>query len=101
MLSNKWGKSLLLADHKNFTMEKHCGDKLYGNSSLNNTFESPLNTSKTASVVNVAANGITPPLISFPKHAISGKQPSNSAAVCERKRPRSKKTCGSNTYEIF
>lgn len=44
------------------------------------TFESPTNALNTASVVNVAANGTIPPVISFAKQAISGLQQSSSAA---------------------
>lgn len=49
------------------------------------TFESPINESNTAFVANVAANGTVPPVISFPKQAISGKQHRSSAADCKRK----------------
>lgn len=53
---------------------------------LSCTFESPLNASKTDSVVKVAANGTTPPVINLAKHATSGQQPSNSAADYKIKR---------------
>lgn len=46
------------------------------------TLESPMNDSKTDFVANVAANGTIPPVISFAKQAISGRQESNSVAVC-------------------
>lgn len=45
------------------------------------TLESPRKDSNTEFEANVADNGISPPVISFAKQAISGTQCSSSAAV--------------------
>lgn len=49
------------------------------------TFESPTNASKIASVANVAAKGMIPPVINLAKQAISGLHKSSSAADCKER----------------